>query len=147
MKKALPFLPAALYYGLIFFLSSRPLKLEVPLPNLDKLAHGAAYGLLGFLLAFGFFGLLRAPLKIKLGGVILTGGILGILDEIHQIFVRGRTPDPLDVLADAVGIVLGLILFRLISSRKNRPKKGINRASPKGSGKSRRRHRKNRRPT
>jgi len=118
MKKALPFLPAALYYGLIFFLSSRPLKLDVSLPNFDKLAHGAAYGLLGFLLAFGFFKLLRLSLKTKQGGVILTGVILGILDEIHQIFVPGRTPDPLDVAADAVGIVLGLILFRLIFQKK-----------------------------
>jgi VanZ family protein len=122
MKKALPFLPAALYYGLIFFVSSRPLKLDVSLPNFDKLAHGAAYGLLGFLLAFGFFKLLRFSLKTKLGGVILTGVILGILDEIHQIFVPGRTPDPLDVAADAVGIVLGLILFRLIFQKK-RPEK------------------------
>ena len=118
MKKALPFLPAALYYGLIFFLSSRPLKLDVSLPNFDKLAHGAAYGLLGFLLAFGFFKLLRFSLKTKQGGVILTGVILGILDEVHQIFVPGRTPDPLDVAADAVGIVLGLILFRLIFQKK-----------------------------
>lgn len=118
MKKALPFLPAALYYGLIFFVSSRPLKLDVSLPNFDKLAHGAAYGLLGFLLAFGFFKLLRFSLKTKQGGVILTGVILGILDEIHQIFVPGRTPDPLDVAADAVGIVLGLILFRLIFQKK-----------------------------
>jgi VanZ family protein len=118
MKKALPFLPAALYYGLIFFVSSRPLKLDVSLPNFDKLAHGAAYGLLGFLLAFGFFKLLRFSLKTKLGGVILTGVILGILDEVHQIFVPGRTPDPLDVAADAVGIVLGLILFRLIFQKK-----------------------------
>jgi VanZ family protein len=118
MKKALPFLPAALYYGLIYFLSSRRLNLDVPLPNADKLAHGAAYGLLGFLLAFGFFKLLRLSLKTKLGGVILTGVILGILDEIHQIFVTGRTPDPLDVAADAVGIVLGLILFRLIFQKK-----------------------------
>lgn len=120
MKKALPFLPAALYYGLIFVLSSRRLKLDVSLPNFDKLAHGAAYWLLGFLLAFGFFKLLRLSLKTKQGGVILTGVILGILDEIHQIFVPGRTPDPLDIAADAVGIVLGLILFRLIF-RKKRP--------------------------
>jgi VanZ family protein len=122
MKKALPFLPAALYYGLIYFLSSRRLNLDVPLPSADKLAHGAAYGLLGFLLAFGFFKLLRLTLKTKLAGVILTGVVLGILDEIHQIFVPGRSPDPLDAAADAVGVVLGFLLFRLIF-RKKRPEK------------------------
>jgi VanZ family protein len=122
MKKALSFLPAALFYGLIFFLSSRRLNLDVSLPNFDKLAHGAAYWLLGFLLAFGFFKLLRLSLKTKQGGVILTGVILGILDEIHQIFVPGRSPDPLDAVADAFGVVLGLLLFRLIF-RKKRPGK------------------------
>jgi VanZ family protein len=118
MKKALPFLPAALYYGLIYFLSSRRLNLDVPLPNADKLAHGAAYGLLGFLLAFGFFKRLRLSIKTKLGLVILTGVGLGILDEIHQIFVPGRTPDPLDAAADALGVALGLFLFRLIFQKK-----------------------------
>jgi len=118
MKKALPFLPAALYYGLIYFLSSRRLNLDVPLPNADKLAHGAAYGLLGFLLAFGFFKRLRLSLKTKLGLVILTGVGLGILDEIHQLFVPGRTPDPLDAAADALGVALGLFLFRLIFQKK-----------------------------
>ena len=118
MKKALPFLPAALYYGLIYFLSSRRLNLDVPLPNADKLAHGAAYGLLGFLLAFGIFKRLRLSLKTKLGLVILTGVGLGILDEIHQIFVPGRTPDPLDAAADALGVALGLFLFRLIFQKK-----------------------------
>lgn len=120
MKKVFPFLPAGLFYGLIFFLSSRRLELDISLPNSDKLAHGAAYGLLGFLLAFGFFRFIRLPLKTKLGGVILTGVSLGILDEIHQIFVPGRTPDPLDAAADAVGVVLGLLLFRQIF-RKKRP--------------------------
>jgi len=119
MKKALPFLPAALYYGLIFVFSSRRLDLDVPLPNFDKLAHAAAYGLMGFLLAFGFFKLLHVSLKTKQGGVILTGVGLGILDEVHQIFVPGRSPDLLDVAADALGVALGLIFFRLIF--KNRP--------------------------
>jgi VanZ family protein len=124
MKKALPFLPAAFYYGLIFLLSSRRLELDVSLPHFDKLAHGAAYGLLGFLLAFGFFGLPRLSLKIKWGGVILSGIGLGILDEVHQIFVPGRTPDLLDAAADALGIALGLLLFRLISAKK-RPRQSL----------------------
>jgi len=120
MKKALPFLPAALFYGLIFFLSSRPLRLDIPLAQMDKLAHGAAYALLGFLLAVGFFRLLRAPLKIKLISVVLAGAGLGILDEIHQIFVPGRTPDLLDIAADLAGAVLGLLLFRWVFQKKRR---------------------------
>jgi len=123
MKKALPFLPAALFYGLIFFLSSRPMRLHIPLSHWDKWAHGAAYALLGFLLASGFFRILRASLKTRLVAVLLAGVSLGILDEIHQSFVPGRTPDALDVAADLAGVVLGLLLFRQVFWKKRQEKR------------------------
>jgi len=34
--------------------------------------------------------------------------LYGVSDEIHQIYVPGRTPDSLDVVADAVGAALGV---------------------------------------
>ncbi len=123
MRKALPFLPSVLFYGLIFFLSSRPLEVDVSWPYFDKLAHGAAYTILGFLLAFGFFRSLRATLKTCLAGVLVTGMSLGILDEVHQIFVPGRTADLRDAAADTIGVILGLILYRLIF-KKQKPKSG-----------------------
>ena len=124
MKKALPFLPAVLFYGIIFFLSSRPLDLGVSFPGFDKLAHGAAYGILGFLLALGFFRTLRAPLKTIIGGVFSAGVLLGILDEVHQIFVPGRNADARDAAADAAGVILGLAMYRLIF-RKRQPEKHL----------------------
>jgi VanZ family protein len=118
MKKVLPFLPAALYYGLIFFLSSRSHLLHVPVANFDKLAHGLAFSVMGFLLAFGFFKSVHASLKTKILFVWLVGTGLGILDEIHQIFVRGRTSDPRDATADAVGVGLGIFLYWLVVRKK-----------------------------
>lgn len=118
MKKVLPFLPAALYYGLIFFLSSRSHLPSISVPNFDKLAHAAAFSVMGFLLAYGFFKSLHASLKIKILFVWLLGTGLGILDEIHQIFVRGRSSDPLDATADAIGVGLGILLYWLVVSRK-----------------------------
>jgi VanZ family protein len=118
MKKVLPFLPAALYYGLIFFLSSRSHLPSISVPNFDKLAHGAAFSVVGFLLAYGFFKSLHASLKIKILFVWLLGTGLGILDEIHQIFVRGRSSDPLDATADAIGVGLGILLYWLVVGRK-----------------------------
>jgi VanZ family protein len=121
MKKVLPFLPATLYYGLIFFLSSRSHTLDVPVPNFDKLAHGAAFSLLGFLLALGFFKSLHASLKMKILCAWLLGAGLGILDEIHQIFVPGRASDPLDATADAIGVGLGILLYWLVVRKKISP--------------------------
>ena len=118
MKKVLPFLPAALYYCLIFFVSSQSHPLRVPVANFDKLAHGAAFSVMGFLLAFGFFKGLHASLKIKILSVWLLGTGLGILDEIHQVFVRGRTSDPLDAIADGIGVGLGILLYWLVVREK-----------------------------
>jgi len=121
LKKALPFAPAVLYYGLIFWFSSHPLPIRSTLPNFDKLGHCAAFGGLGFLLALGYFAAPRLKAGQKALWVAVTGAGLGILDEVHQLFVPGRTPDPLDALADAAGIGLGLFLYWIIIGRKKAP--------------------------
>lgn len=46
----------------------------------------------------------------------------GLTDEWHQSYVPGRTPDVLDIVTDAVGAALGLLvihwLMRQVSSRR-----------------------------
>ena len=49
-----------------------------------------------------WFGWLRVALFAVLAGVLW-----GVLDEIHQAFVPGRSADLLDLVADSVGIVIG----------------------------------------
>jgi VanZ family protein len=122
MKKVLPFLPAALYYCLIFFVSSQAHPLHVAVANFDKLAHAAAFSVMGFLLALGIFKSFHGSLKIKILSVWLLGTGLGILDEIHQVFVPGRTSDPLDATADAIGVGLGILLYWLVVRKKISPR-------------------------
>jgi len=43
---------------------------------------------------------------------ILVGAAYGALDEWHQSLVPGRDPSVGDWVADAVGVVLGFLLFR-----------------------------------
>jgi len=79
------------------------------IPNLDKMAHVAAFGLLAFLLfrfarSAGF--IIRWPLLIMI--VLMVAG-LGIMDEWVQSFTPGRTASPMDVLADVAGA--GFILL------------------------------------
>jgi len=73
------------------------------IPNLDKMAHVAAFGLLTFLLlrylrSIGFANGWRILL-----GVGLTITVMGVLDEWVQSMVPGRTASPMDVLADVAG--------------------------------------------
>jgi VanZ family protein len=41
-------------------------------------------------------------------------------DELHQVFVPGRTPSPLDVLIDFTGGLLGITLITLMINRLSR---------------------------
>ena len=106
------FLPALAHYGFIFFLSSQSsFPIEAPFNQFDKLAHFGLFSLLGFLISVGVFNSTRLPLRKKVFLVLMTGVILGLLDEVHQIFVPFREPDVLDAAADAVGIILGLFVY------------------------------------
>ena len=104
------FLLAALSWaGLIFYLSSQP-SIETPalFPGEDKLFHLIAFGILGFLT--------MGALQVSHEGyptrqvwlVALAVMLYGILDEFHQYFVPGRSADVYDVLADAIGGLLGV---------------------------------------
>lgn len=101
---------------LIFILSSIPGR-DLPHLNVkleDKFEHIIAYAVMGFLLARAVFYQTRFPgWRNKYIGVVLLIGILfGISDEFHQYFVPGRLSDLMDLIADSIGIGLGLLVFR-----------------------------------
>ena len=106
------FLPAAAHYGFIFYLSSQSsFSIEAPFNEFDKLVHFGLFALLGGLLSFGVFKSTRLPLRKKVLLVLMTGVTLGLLDEVHQIFVPFRELDVLDAAADAACIALGLFAY------------------------------------
>ena len=84
----------------IYWLSDQPgVHATPPFPGADKVFH--------FFLFAGLGGLLQLALQQK-KTVALTGVLYGILDEIHQFYVPGRSCDPFDMLADALGVLAGL---------------------------------------
>jgi VanZ family protein len=97
--------------AVIFVLSSRP-RLPMPLTfdGGDKVAHILAYCVLGMLLTRGW----RTTNWREYAGMASLGsGLLyGGLDEYHQRFVRGRTPDVYDLAADAVGLMVAMLVTR-----------------------------------
>jgi len=119
-------MPVILYAGMIVYLSS----LSTPTENLphwfddlnDKMIHGIEYGVLGVLyyraFTFGAGERLRglAPF-LAIGCAIL----FGLSDEIHQFFVPLRYADGWDWLADGIGASLGVVIWREIALRENRP--------------------------
>ncbi|MDK9709313.1 MAG: VanZ family protein [Desulforhopalus sp.] len=102
-------IPMALVMGIIFFLSAQPgdtLYLP-PFPGIDKLAHLAAYGVLAASVLFAFSSGFREskPSTVFSFTVVFCLGY-GISDEVHQVFVPGRSPSGFDIFADACGALL-----------------------------------------
>lgn len=79
----------------------------------DKFQHFAAYAILSFMLALAFFvqDKYRSVKEKYLIMAVLVSSVYGTLDEIHQIFVPGRSADVFDLIADAIGAVIGAVLF------------------------------------
>ena len=101
-------LAALSWAGLIFYLSSQP-SIETPalFPGQDKLFHLIAFGILGFL-AMGALQASHEGYPTRQVWLVAVAVMLyGILDECHQYFVPGRNADVYDVLADAIGGLLG----------------------------------------
>lgn len=77
----------------------------------DTWLHGLMYGTLGFsfIRAMRYW---RPPLTVRhLGVSLLVTIAFGAIDECHQYFVPGRSMEGYDLLADGVGIVLGMVLY------------------------------------
>lgn len=96
----------------LYLLSSQT---DIPSPGLlpdwlpiDKLVH---FGLFGVLSSLLYLGGLTVPLAIA------GSAAYGISDEIHQMFVPGRSPELLDLLADLLGASTGAFLARLVHER------------------------------
>jgi VanZ family protein len=103
--------------GLIFAMSAQP---DLPHPEsgwLDLLmssgAHIFLFAVLSFLLARA---LSRRP-KAWLIALVATT-LYAVSDELHQAFVPGRHPDPLDLVCDVAGAALGLLCWRLLVRRR-----------------------------
>lgn len=110
---ALAWLPALVYMGVIWALSSTQLT-SLPLsrfPFGDKGIHFVEYTILGFLVAHAT---LRTwprhhPVRTALLAIFITCA-WGFVDEIHQGMVPGRTSEALDLVADFSGATAGAML-------------------------------------
>jgi len=104
------------YMSLLFYLSSRQhISLPFDVWNADKLLHMMAYVPLAFMLyvSMKVSGLRRYVAVFA----FLLGVLYGASDELHQALVPGRSPDILDLAADTVGSLLGVILAGFVSRR------------------------------
>lgn len=90
----------------------------------DKIVHMAIYFIL-FLTAYYSFNN-QKKFKLLNENVIFTSLVFsvlyGALDEVHQLFVPGRSCDIYDWLADVAGVILAIIFLLLIKKFVNNKK-------------------------
>jgi VanZ family protein len=98
-------LPIVAWAALIFALSSIP-SLSSGLGTWDyvlrKCAHVTEFAVLGGLVVRA----LDRELPAFLGAFAYAAS-----DELHQHFVRGRHASPIDLVIDAVGVTLGILVW------------------------------------
>lgn len=80
-----------------------------------KLAHVAIYFILGFLV-YLYIKDLKIDNKIIIS--ILICALYATSDEIHQLFILGRSGEVKDVLIDTLGGVLGILFLKILKSNK-----------------------------
>lgn len=111
IRAVLGWVPAVLWAAAIFAVSARP---SVSIPSFwsaDKLLHFGAYALMGFLLAHG-----ASTSGLRPRWAVALGWLYGASDELHQGFVPGRSMDPADWAADALGVLAGAYAYSRIQA-------------------------------
>jgi len=80
----------------------------------DKLVHGGLFALCGWALVRGWMSSVRRWLAFYIPLLAL-----GAFTEVLQHFVPGRGADPMDLVADSVGVTLGMV-FALGQIKRSR---------------------------
>ncbi len=122
MKKYIVYhFPWQILMAALFFQSSIS---QIPIPDIgidwfDKILHFVVFGILGFLMArslkYANFKQLNSNFVIW---SIIICSIYGAMDEIHQLYVPGRFATVGDWVADVLGIIVFVLLYQKILSRR-----------------------------
>jgi len=127
-RKAICWLPVLLWMAAMFYLSAQPDLPHHPEAMMDliikKLGHMVEYGILAGLALWA----LRCGGQATTTGHLLRAfaiaGLYAISDEVHQYFVPGRTPRPLDVGFDVLGAFLALLVMgSVLRAREGLPRR------------------------
>lgn len=109
--------PALVWLGVITFFSTRG---TVPMPKfnllqVDKLGHAGCYGLLVWLMLWGYRRLQddvrKTDFRTGLRAFVLATGYGVLMEFVQYAFFPGRFYELDDMLANAIGAGIGWLLF------------------------------------
>lgn len=79
-------------------------------PIVRKLAHFSIYTL-GGILIYNFINTYDIDNKRKVIYSFIIGGVYAITDELHQLFITGRSCEFRDVCIDSSGVLIGILIM------------------------------------
>ncbi|NWF89183.1 MAG: VanZ family protein [Ignavibacteriaceae bacterium] len=115
-KVVLVYLPLIFYWLLLFILTSLPSQSVPSVGVNDKLEHFAAFFGLSFLLYLALSLQKKSPLVRKNAFLftLIIASFYGLLDELHQLIIPGRSCELIDLTADILGAILGVVFFKIV---------------------------------
>lgn len=115
-KVVLIYLPLVFYWIILFTLTTLPTESVPSVGVSDKVEHLLAYFVLSILL---YLTLLFQKKSVLLKNYAMLFTLLivftyGVLDEVHQLMIPGRSCELLDFLADVLGGIIGIIVIKIL---------------------------------
>jgi len=113
------YIPLVIYWIILLTLTSLPSGMAITVDVSDKVNHFGAYGLLSVLLFLTMKFQMKYPFLKKNANwlTILIASTYGVLDELHQMLVPGRSAEFLDWLADFSGSLIGVLIIQWLLKR------------------------------
>jgi VanZ family protein len=124
-ERILLWLPVVIWFGLISLLSSIPATtLSLIAPSScqfwgHRIAHIVEYGVLGVLVMRAYA---NEKAKITVVTILFLACFIflsGVLDEWHQSFTPGRTPELIDAIFDAICGTFGMLIYKMFVLNKH----------------------------
>ena len=116
LRRVLSWLPVFAYTGLIWWLSSQAIDFPIDrVPFRDKGVHFLEYGALAFMIAHA----VRVSWPCARYGAVAAWWLTvsaGFTDELHQAYVPGRSADVYDLVADALGALVAITIYGVVSA-------------------------------
>ena len=109
-------IPLIIYWLILFILTSVPSSSALTIGVSDKIEHFGAYGLLSGILYLNLFFQKKFKLLKKYPATftIIIASFYGLLDELHQLIVPGRSAEILDWFADFSGALIAVLATRYL---------------------------------
>lgn len=122
-NKKVAYILLSIYWAILFIGTTLPGSQVPSLGMSDKSKHFGGYMVLTILLYITLlfqdkFKVLKHHSAVAAFSII---AVYGVLDELHQRLIPGRSCDINDWIADMIGVTIGLIILKLFLKKKLHP--------------------------